>query len=180
MRIAILALCALPTCASSVTLDPGDLGVHWVQGVGFRPVDGVDSYGGGKATCQQGRARKDLEFDRVQRVNNCSGNQPSLLAQMDQKLSPEFSGGTRSSSDGRAGIAASEGVTEKAAPAVVTGLSDDFEPFDPVDWPDVGGLSDTKDDTPQEQPTLASAPLPASLWMLAIAAVVLLGVSRRS
>lgn len=31
-----------------VPLDDGDLGVEWVEGVGFRPIDRIDVYGDGK------------------------------------------------------------------------------------------------------------------------------------
>lgn len=73
IRLSALLLCAaLPAGASTVTLDPGDQGVQWVPGVGFRAVDGSDTYGGGKAPCPVKAVYKDGAEDRVVVERECA------------------------------------------------------------------------------------------------------------
>lgn len=62
---------------STVELDPGDLGVVWVEGVGFRPVDGIDEYGAGKADCTVIIVYKDMAEDKIEKVQSCDDG-PSL------------------------------------------------------------------------------------------------------
>src|SRR6056297_340571 len=71
-RTALIALMlATPAQSATVQLDPGDMGVHWVAGVGFRPVDGIDTLAGKYACPRVGRAWKNTATDRVMRDVRC-------------------------------------------------------------------------------------------------------------
>ena len=56
-----------------VTLDAGDSGVIYVDGLGFRPVDGKDTYGGGKVDCPFKTVWKDGRGDFVDGERECAG-----------------------------------------------------------------------------------------------------------
>ena len=67
----LIVLIAPPVGAATVRLDPGDTGLHWVEGVGFRPVDGIDLFPGKYECPRTGRAFKDSKTDRVMRERQC-------------------------------------------------------------------------------------------------------------
>lgn len=85
-RIAALVLLCLsaPAHAATVQLDLGDAGLHWIEGVGFRPVDGIDLWLSKYDCPRVGSSWKDAATDRVGRETKC--NEPlsggATVAQM--------------------------------------------------------------------------------------------------
>lgn len=59
-----------------VQLDVGDLGLNFIEGVGFRPVDGVDQYGSGKSPCPVVAVYKNTKLDTVERETVCAAPAP--------------------------------------------------------------------------------------------------------
>lgn len=62
----ITAMICMATTSPALTPDPGPHGLEWIDGLGFRPIDGVDTYGGGKWGCQGCVSRKNGATDSIE------------------------------------------------------------------------------------------------------------------
>ena len=169
IRLSALALCmALPAGASTVALDPGDQGVQWVPGVGFRAVDGLDSYGGGKAPCPVSLVYKDPVEDQVVVERKCT-QAPVTFATLDMdEVFEDFAEDSY-----RDLVYTSTGYNPPTGtPTTVTPLGTPTTTTSPC----CGTITTT---TVVGTPTPATVPLPAPLLLLIGAMTALFGLHRR-